>query len=202
MSSAVVQVGNTPGGAGGGLDVVAPSGGAGGAAGGPGGSNSISLGVLMDFIVQRSYHELMVLSELLPRKTDMERKVEIFNWASKTRMSLIRLLGLVKWASNSCSKVEKCNSIMAYLDRQSALFMETADRMATMARETLIKATLPNFALPAAVEVLTTGTYTRVPKCIRDKILPIQPISAIEERKVLLKVNNIIIIRYFIADSI
>jgi mediator of RNA polymerase II transcription subunit 14 len=64
----------------------------------------ISLSVLIDMIVQRTYHELTILAELLPRKTDMERKVEIFNFASRTRMLFIRLNALVKWAS-SASKV-------------------------------------------------------------------------------------------------
>ena len=40
------------------------------------------------------------------RKTDMERKIEIFNFASRTRMLLVRLLALVRWAS-SASKVCK-----------------------------------------------------------------------------------------------
>ena len=39
----------------------------------PGGQ--ISLSVLINMIVQRSYHEITILAELLPRKTDMERKV-------------------------------------------------------------------------------------------------------------------------------
>ena len=64
----------------------------------------ISLSVLIEMIVQRTYHELTILAELLPRKTDMERKVEIFNFASRTRMLFVRLLALVKWAS-SASKV-------------------------------------------------------------------------------------------------
>lgn len=68
----------------------------------------ISLSVLIDMIVQRTYHELTILAELLPRKTDMERKVEIFNFASRTRMLFIRLLALVKWAS-SASKVNGDN---------------------------------------------------------------------------------------------
>ena len=34
----------------------------------------------------------------------MERKIEIFNFASRTRMLLVRLLALVRWAS-SASKV-------------------------------------------------------------------------------------------------
>ena len=44
------------------------------------GGGQISLAVLMDNLGQRAYHELVVLGELLPRKTDMERKVEIFNY--------------------------------------------------------------------------------------------------------------------------
>lgn len=39
---------------------------------------SISLSMLIDFIVQRTYHDLTVLAELLPRKTDMERKIGKF----------------------------------------------------------------------------------------------------------------------------
>jgi len=57
--------------------------------------------------------------------------------------------------------------IMAFLDKQSLLFVETADMLARIARETLVHARLPNFHIPAAVEVLTTGTYSRLPVCIR-----------------------------------
>lgn len=57
--------------------------------------------------------------------------------------------------------------IMAFLDKQSLLFVDTADMLARMARETLVHARLPNFHIPAAVEVLTTGTYSRLPACIR-----------------------------------
>lgn len=67
---------------------------------------SISLMVLIDFIVQRTYNELTVLAELLPRKTDMERKVEIYNFSARTRQLFVRLLALVKWAS-SANKVDK-----------------------------------------------------------------------------------------------
>lgn len=57
--------------------------------------------------------------------------------------------------------------IMSFLDKQSMLFVETADMLARMARETLVHARLPNFHIPAAVEILTTGTYSRLPACIR-----------------------------------
>ncbi|KAF2885129.1 hypothetical protein ILUMI_21063 [Ignelater luminosus] len=151
----------------------------------------ISLAMLIDFIVQRTYHELTVLAELLPRKTDMERKIEIYNFAIRTRQLFVRLLALVKWAS-SASKVEKSARIMAFLDKQSLLFVETADMLARMARETLVQARLPNFHIPAAVEVLTTGTYGRLPACIREKIVPPDPITSSEKRATLLRLNQVI----------
>jgi hypothetical protein len=58
-------------------------------------------------------------------------------------------------------------------------------------RETLVRATLPNFHLPAAVEVLTLGQYTRVPRCVRERIVPPEPISAHEKRLTLLRINQV-----------
>ncbi|XP_025987694.2 mediator of RNA polymerase II transcription subunit 14 isoform X1 [Solenopsis invicta] len=152
---------------------------------------SISLGMLIDFIIQRTYHELTVLAELLPRKTDMERKIEIYNFSARTRQLYVRLLALVKWA-NSASKVDKSTHIMAFLDKQSLLFVDTADMLARMARETLVHARLPNFHIPAAVEVLTTGTYGRLPACIRERIVPPDPITPVEKRNTLQRLNQVI----------
>ncbi|XP_033360225.1 mediator of RNA polymerase II transcription subunit 14 [Bombus vosnesenskii] len=152
---------------------------------------SISLGMLIDFIIQRTYHELTVLAELLPRKTDMERKIEIYNFSARTRQLYVRLLALVKWA-NSASKVDKSAHIMAFLDKQSLLFVDTADMLARMARETLVHARLPNFHIPAAVEVLTTGTYSRLPACIRERIVPPDPITPTEKRTTLQRLNQVI----------
>ena len=50
----------------------------------------VSLSLLIEYLVQKIYHELNVLAELLPRKTDMERKVMIFQFASRTRMLFVR----------------------------------------------------------------------------------------------------------------
>lgn len=49
---------------------------------------------------------LFLKPKRLPRKTDMERKIEIYNFSARTRQLFIRLLALVKWA-NSASKVDK-----------------------------------------------------------------------------------------------
>ena len=154
-------------------------------------AGQVSLSVLIEMIVQRTYHELSILAELLPRKTDMERKIEIFNFASRTRMLFVRLLALVRWAS-SASKVDKCASIVMFLEKQSGLFLDTADQLAGMARETLVRATLPNFHLPAAAEILTTGSYSRLPRCIQERIIPPAPITAGDRKRTLLRLNQVI----------
>lgn len=165
----------------------------------PPGGASIPLGRLIDFILQRTYHELTVLAELLPRKTDVERKIEIVQFASTTRQLFVRLLALVKWAA-SATKVEKCAAIVAFLDKQNLLFVETADILAMMARETLVQARLPSFHIPCAVEVLTLGTYSRLPTCIRDKIVPPDPITPAERRATLRRLDQIIQYRLVSSD--
>lgn len=59
----------------------------------------------------------------LPRKTDMERKIEIYNFSARTRQLYVRLLALVKWA-NSASKVDKSavNFQLAVNRNRSTLF--------------------------------------------------------------------------------
>lgn len=152
---------------------------------------SISLGLLLEHLVQKTYHELTVLAELLPRKMDMEKKIEIVKFAQSTRQSFIRLLALVKWAG-SAAKVDKCAAISSFLDQQSFLFVDTADMLSRMARENLVHARLPNFCLPHAVDVLTMRQYKRMPACIKERIVPPDPITSTEKESVLHRLDQII----------
>ncbi|XP_022648416.1 mediator of RNA polymerase II transcription subunit 14-like [Varroa jacobsoni] len=170
---------------------IAMAGGGGAPPSGAGGPATIPLGRLIDFVLQKTYHELTVLAELLPRKSDMERKIEITTFTNTTRQLFVRLLALVKWAA-SAGKVEKCASMVNFLDKQSLLFIEAADMFALLARDTLVQARLPSFHIPCAAEILTTGTYSRLPTCIRDKIVPPDPISTEDKRSTLERLNRII----------
>ena len=46
---------------------------------------------------------------------------------------------------------------MNFLEKQNNLLVETADKLFHMTREVLVSARLPNFHIPAAALVLTTG---------------------------------------------
>ena len=41
----------------------------------------MSLSVLIEMMLQKIYHELTILAELLPRKTDIERYMGIYNFS-------------------------------------------------------------------------------------------------------------------------
>lgn len=160
---------------------------------------NIALATVIEFSIQRTYHELMILSELLPRKTDMERKIEIVQFAHRTRQLFVRLLALVKWAKNGC-KIDKCMAISNYLDQQARLYIDTADGLSKLARNTLVQARLPAFSIPVAVDVLTSGTYPRLPTCIRDKIIPPDAITPEEEASTLKRLTQIIEYRLVTSD--
>ncbi|KAG9485631.1 hypothetical protein GDO78_008622 [Eleutherodactylus coqui] len=162
-------------------------------------SHGYRLSTLIDFLLQRTYQEINVLADLLPRKTDMERKIEIVQFASRTRQLFVRLLALVKWANNA-GKVEKCAIISSFLDQQTILFVDTADRLASLARDALVHARLPSFAIPYAIDVLTTGSYPRLPTCIRDKIIPPDPITKSEKQSTLHQLNQILRHRLVTTD--
>ena len=58
-------------------------------------------------------------------------------------------------------------AISNYLDQQAMRYIDTANQLSKLARETLVHARLPAFSVPVAVDVLTSGTYPRLPTCIR-----------------------------------
>ena len=65
-------------------------------------------------------------------------------------------------------------------EKQSRMFLDTANQMADMARETLIMATLPNFYLPAAAEILTYGSFCKLWRCLSEKIIPPFPMATVD----------------------
>lgn len=81
---------------------------------------TIPLNTLIEFVVHKTYHDITVMADLLPCKSDMERKIAVVQFATRTRQLFIRLLSLVKWAS-SVGKVVKCSEISSFLDRQVIL---------------------------------------------------------------------------------
>ena len=69
---------------------------------------------------------LSVIHYRLPRKTDMERKIEIVQFAHRTRQLFVRLLSLVKWAKNGC-KIDKCMVSIESRFQSRVLFIQSIE---------------------------------------------------------------------------
>nr|CAH8857899.1 unnamed protein product [Trichobilharzia regenti] len=152
---------------------------------------TIPLSVLIEFISQKVYTDLMRLIDLLPSKTDLEKKIEIATFFSRTQHIFIRLEALVKW-SNSASKVDKCEKISNFLEEQTFFLISTANALSRLLRETLVSARLPPFSVLSAIEVFTKKGYTRLPKSIKNCAVVEQSINEKEKQEVLLNLNSLI----------
>ncbi|KAH0624777.1 hypothetical protein JD844_032568 [Phrynosoma platyrhinos] len=75
--------------------------------------------------------------------------------------------------------------ISSFLDQQAILFVDTADRLASLARDALVHARLPSFAIPYAID---------------DKIIPPDPITKIEKQTTLHQLNQILRHRLVTTD--
>ncbi|CAH8613473.1 unnamed protein product [Schistosoma intercalatum] len=155
------------------------------------GAGTIPLSILIEFISQKVYTDLMRLIDLLPSKTDLEKKIEIATFFSRTQHLFIRLEALVKW-SNSASKVDKCEKISNFLEEQSFFLISTANALSRLLRETLVSARLPPFSVLLAIDIFTNKGYTRLPKSIKNSAFVAESATEKERKQALIDLNCII----------
>jgi hypothetical protein len=98
------------------------------------GPRTISLELLIDWAVQRTYHNLYVLVEMLQKKTERNRKLSLVHFVHSTRSTFLKLCALVKWVKR-LKELEKLTSICYALDQISAQFVDTADQLAFLGME-------------------------------------------------------------------
>jgi len=131
-------------------------------------ANLIPLKLIYERVIQNYYSELQNLSETLPTKSNEQKKVEIFKLVQNLNQSAVKLLVLIRWAKQS-KEVLKCKNICDFLEEQNSYFRGAADALFTVHQEMNL-ARIPSFDIPTAVDVLTTGTYSRLPTIIKEPI--------------------------------
>uniref|UniRef100_A0A914LC70 Mediator of RNA polymerase II transcription subunit 14 n=1 Tax=Meloidogyne incognita TaxID=6306 RepID=A0A914LC70_MELIC len=132
------------------------------------GPPTVSLALLLDFAIHQTAHELQVLYTLNLQKKAQDRTISVVQFAHSTRLVFVRLLAIVRWLKTN-RKFEPLSSIRFLLDEQAARYVETADKLVEIARNELPNARLSVFHVPQAVDVLTLGTYPRLPQNIKAK---------------------------------
>ncbi|KYQ92350.1 putative mediator complex subunit 14 [Tieghemostelium lacteum] len=160
-------------------------------------NNNVSLSLVIHRLVENSYNNLLSLTEKLPNHNDQDRKKAIIDYLDSTREKFLRLLVLMKW-SDHVSTLTKANQIMHLLNQEDSYFRDTADEL-IMTKFNLINARAPIYDIPTAIDVLTTGSYQRMPTDIK-KVIPPPPLTSIEIDSAMEKLNDIIKYKLFITD--
>ncbi|KAL6612761.1 MED14-domain-containing protein [Neocallimastix sp. 'constans'] len=130
--------------------------------------NLIPLKDIYEGVIHRYYSELLNLSETLTNKVNREKKVEIFKLIQDFIQNATKLLVLLRWAKQS-KDVLKYKNIYDFLELQNSYFRGAADAL-HMVHQEMNLARIPNFDISTAVDVLTTGTYSRLPSIIKEPI--------------------------------
>ncbi|CAN1829308.1 Mediator of RNA polymerase II transcription subunit 14 [Linum perenne] len=112
-----------------------------------------------------SFKELVDKSRT-PDQSDSERKIGLLKYLVKTRQRMLRLNVLAKWCQQ-VPLIQYCQQLQSTVASHDTCFTQAADSLFFM-HEGLQQARAPIYDVPSAVEVLLTGSYQRLPKCVED----------------------------------
>ncbi|CAN0920394.1 Mediator of RNA polymerase II transcription subunit 14 [Linum grandiflorum] len=112
-----------------------------------------------------SFKELVDKSRTTDQ-SDSERKIGLLKYLVKTRQRMLRLNVLAKWCQQ-VPLIQYCQQLQSTVASHDSCFTQAADSLFFM-HEGLQQARAPIYDVPSAVEVLLTGSYQRLPKCVED----------------------------------
>ncbi|KAF5386160.1 hypothetical protein D9615_002363 [Tricholomella constricta] len=150
----------------------------------------IPLGDLLSRVMQSIYAELAELAETMPNMSDSARKRTLADWVVKTKKQVVKLYAVAKWARDA-ETVQKCMNITAFLMTQNHQFEGAMDGL-KYARESLDPARLRNHDLLTSLDVLTTGSYLRLPTCIKKSMIPIDSLTDLQIGQTLAGMEDVI----------
>ncbi|KAK9083564.1 hypothetical protein Scep_030035 [Stephania cephalantha] len=155
------------------------------------GQQTVEFSALVRRAAEESYLALKDLVEKTKdsEQSDSEKKIGLLKFIQKTRQRMLRLHVLSKWC-RQVPVVQYCQQLASTLSSHDMCFTQAADSLFFM-HEGLQQARAPTYDVPSAIDVLLSGTYQRLPKCIED--LGIQSTLTDEEQKpALIKLNTLL----------
>ncbi|KAJ7554244.1 hypothetical protein O6H91_06G132500 [Diphasiastrum complanatum] len=130
------------------------------------GQQVVGFSMLVKRAAEAAFVNLKELTESCPEQSDSERKISLLKFIVRTRQRLLRLLVLAKWC-RQIPLVDRCQQLAGTISNHDMSFTQAADSLFFL-HESLQQARAPSYDVPTAVEVLLTGSYHRLPKCIED----------------------------------
>ncbi|EPS72703.1 hypothetical protein M569_02052, partial [Genlisea aurea] len=133
------------------------------------GRETVDFAALVRRTAEESYvslKELVEKSNTSEISSDSEKKIMILKYIVKTQQRFLRLNILSKWCQQ-VPLIQYCQQLGSTLSSHDTCFTQAADSMFFM-HEGLQQARAPIYDVPSAIEILLSGTYQRLPKCIED----------------------------------
>lgn len=146
---------------------------------------TVEFSTLVGRAAEESY---LSLKELVDKsrsteQSDSEKKISILKFLCKTQQRMLRLNVLAKWCQQ-VPLIQHSQQLASTLSNHDMCFTQAADSLFFM-HESLQQARAPSYDVPSAIEVLLTGNYQRLPKCVES--IGIQSTLTVDQQKPALK---------------
>ncbi|XP_022937690.1 mediator of RNA polymerase II transcription subunit 14-like [Cucurbita moschata] len=132
------------------------------------GQQTVELSALVSLVADDSFLSLkdLVDNAKSSKQSDDEKKRNILKYVFKTQQRMLRLYALAKWC-RQVPLIQYWQQLASTLSSHDTCFSQAADSLFFM-HEGLQQARAPIYDVPSATEILLTGTYERLPKCVED----------------------------------
>lgn len=149
------------------------------------GQQTVEFSTLVSRAAEESFISLKELVEKSKAsdQSDSDKKISLLKYLVKTQQRMLRLNVLAKWCQQ-VPLIQYCQQLASTLSSHDTCFTQAADSLFFM-HEGLQQARAPIYDVPSAIDVLLTGTYQRLPKCIED--VGIQSTLNVNQQKPALK---------------
>ncbi|KAK4772002.1 hypothetical protein SAY86_013777 [Trapa natans] len=132
------------------------------------GQQTVDFSTLVSRAAEESFLSLRELVEKSnsSEQSDAEKKINLLKYLFRTQQRMLKLNVLAKWCQQA-PLIQYCQQLTSTLSSHDACFTQAADSLFFM-HEGLQQARAPAYDVPSATQVLLTGNYQRLPKCIED----------------------------------
>ncbi|KAM1354002.1 mediator of RNA polymerase II transcription subunit 14-like isoform X1 [Malus sylvestris] len=133
------------------------------------GQQTVEFSALVSRAAEESFlalKELTEKSKAAPDQSDTDKKIGLLKYLAKTQQRMLRLNVLAKWCQQ-VPLIQYCQQLSSTLSSHDTCFTQAADSLFFM-HDGLQQACAPVYDVPSAIEILLTGSYQRLPKCVED----------------------------------
>ncbi|XP_047307510.1 mediator of RNA polymerase II transcription subunit 14 [Impatiens glandulifera] len=155
------------------------------------GQQTVDFSTLVGRAAEESYTSLkeLVDNSKSAEQSDTEKKINLLKFLVKTQQRMLRLNVLAKWCQQ-VPLIQYSQQLTSTLSNHDMCFTQTADSLFFM-HEGLQQARAPIYDVPSAIEILLTGTYQRLPKCVED-VGVLTTLNEEEQKPVLKKLDMLV----------